>query len=251
MIELRDAGPNHWSASGWATTWSHFPERGVTFVHDPRRGMFLERVARNAFSDATSGRDSVELRLEHNPGGPGFASTSMKTMAFTDERDGLLMAAALSKSDPSTQLAVADIREGRLTGLSVGMIVRRDPGAPRPTDELPLGRSRGRPCPRRRSSPGRQTRRRSCSTCATRRAAAIGSNIDRCLAAAAGDRRRRVADDVPGVRLPHDLPRVWVLRAPRPGRRPLRGSPELHGQRGGAAREEGPGRLDGRTLGPS
>ena len=41
-------------------------------------------------------------------------------------RDGLLMAGALSKSDPATREAVADIKAERLTGLSVGMIVDHD-----------------------------------------------------------------------------------------------------------------------------
>jgi HK97 family phage prohead protease len=126
VIEIRDAGRDAWAASGWATTWSSSPDRGAYFVHDPREGTFLERMERGAFSDAVTGRDRVELRREHDPHSPVFADTAAGTLRFEDLSDGLMLAGALSKRDPATQTAVADVRAGRLTGLSVGMHVRQD-----------------------------------------------------------------------------------------------------------------------------
>jgi HK97 family phage prohead protease len=125
VIEIRDRGQDAWAASGWATTWSSSPDRGAYFVAG-REGTFLERVQRGAFDDAASGRDSVELRREHDEHGPVFASTRAGSLALEDHTDGLMLAAALSKRDAATVRAVEDVRAGRLTGLSVGMIVRRD-----------------------------------------------------------------------------------------------------------------------------
>jgi Caudovirus prohead serine protease len=87
--------------------------------------VFLERMERNAFAAATEGREDVELRREHLASGPVFASTSRRSLAFSDEPTGLLLAAALSKSDSATQTLVQDVRAGTLTGLS-GMIVTGD-----------------------------------------------------------------------------------------------------------------------------
>ncbi len=124
MIEIRDVSENYWQASGWATTWA---TRGHPyFVADPAMGTFLEQVERGAFADAAAGREPVELRREHDQTGPVFARTTDGTLAFDDQDPGLLLAGALSKSDPDTQLAVSDIRAGRLAGLSVGMRVEAD-----------------------------------------------------------------------------------------------------------------------------
>lgn len=125
MIEIRDVSPKAWAASGWATTWSYSADRGAYFVSGSE-GVFLERMERGAFRAAVNGREPVELRREHNAAGPVFASTTGGTMRFADESEGLLLAAALSKTDPQTQLVVADIRSGKLGGLSVGMQVRTD-----------------------------------------------------------------------------------------------------------------------------
>ncbi|MGZ4217750.1 MAG: HK97 family phage prohead protease [Solirubrobacteraceae bacterium] len=124
MIEIRDAGRGFWQASGWATTWS-YGDRGAYFVGSPD-GLFLERMERNAFSNATEGRDAVELRHEHREDGPVYANTSNGTLRFEDMRDGLLLAAALSKRDGPTRAAVKDIRARKLSGLSVGMHVTAD-----------------------------------------------------------------------------------------------------------------------------
>jgi HK97 family phage prohead protease len=95
-------------------------------VHDPQAGTFLERVERWTFADAAAGREPVKLRLEHDPAGPVYARTVDGTPRFDDQSPGLLLAGALSKSDPATQLAVADIRGDRLTGLPVGTRVVED-----------------------------------------------------------------------------------------------------------------------------
>ncbi len=126
MIEIRDVSPHAWAASGWATTWSNSPERGAYFVNDPREGTFLERMQRGVFQDAVTGRDSVELRREHDQSGPVFASTNAGSLRLDDRSDGLMLGAALSKRDPATRTAVEDVRAGHLGGLSVGMIVRAD-----------------------------------------------------------------------------------------------------------------------------
>ena len=125
VIEIRDVSPKAWAASGWATTWSYSADRGAYFVAD-RDGTFLERMQRGAFSDATGGRDHVELRREHDPAGPIFASTARGSLRLVDEDHGLLLGAALSKRDPATVRAVEDVRAGKLSGLSVGMVVRSD-----------------------------------------------------------------------------------------------------------------------------
>jgi HK97 family phage prohead protease len=124
-VEIRDAGPGFWALSGMATTWSHPGSDRAYFVGGPD-GMFLERMERGAFADAAGGREHVELRCEHRRDGPVYASTTGRTMRLADERDGLALAAALSKSDSATQTAVAAVRAGTLSGLSVGMTVRRD-----------------------------------------------------------------------------------------------------------------------------
>ena len=100
MIEIRDVSPKAWSASGWATTWSYSPDRGAYFVADPREGLFLERVERGAFRAAVEGREAVELRREHRPDSHIYASTTGGTMRLADERDGLLLAAALRRPTP-------------------------------------------------------------------------------------------------------------------------------------------------------
>jgi len=126
-IEVRDAGRGFWSVSGLATTWPHGDRgRGAYFVSDPNHGTFLERVERNAFANATSGREHVELRRNHDPEGPVFANTTNGTLKFADIDQGLLLASALSKADRASQDAVADIKAGILKGLSVGMTVAED-----------------------------------------------------------------------------------------------------------------------------
>jgi HK97 family phage prohead protease len=125
MIEIRD-GARFWSATGWATTWSRADRASSYFVHDPKAGTFKETVQRGAFNDAVGGTDAVELRLEHNASGPVFASTSRRSLKFSDMGTGLHLAAALRKSDPATASAVAQVRAGALNGLSVGMVVTDD-----------------------------------------------------------------------------------------------------------------------------
>ena len=121
MIEVRDASRNYWQVTGQATTWDR-----PYFVNDPRAGTFLERMARNPFADAVEGREAVELRHEHDPSGPVYATTAAGSLRFEDMRDGLLLAAALSKADRATAAVVGEIRAGKKKGLSVGMTVRED-----------------------------------------------------------------------------------------------------------------------------
>jgi HK97 family phage prohead protease len=124
MIEVRDAGTTFWSVGGLATSWSGASR--PYFISSRREGMFLEQIARGAFADATAGHDSVDLRLEHREDGPKLASTASNTLRFSDQEKGLLLAAAVRKADPDAQLAVAKIRSGAYSGMSVGMVVRED-----------------------------------------------------------------------------------------------------------------------------
>ncbi len=127
MIELRDTHPRFWALSGLATTWAGAgSEDRSYFVHDPKRGTYREQVERGAFDDATRGTNVVELRREHDTAGPVFASTATRTMRLVDDPHGLALAAALSKRDAATKAAVADVRAGTLTGLSVAMYVGQD-----------------------------------------------------------------------------------------------------------------------------
>jgi len=121
LLEIRDADAAHWSATGWATTWAG--QSQPYFIQSAREGVFLEQVARNAFSDATAGRDPAELRLEHRSDSPVLASVPAGTMRLRDEPRGLLLGAALSKADEATRLAVEKVHSGTYSGLSVGMSV--------------------------------------------------------------------------------------------------------------------------------
>jgi HK97 family phage prohead protease len=125
-IEVRDASARFWSATGWATTWSRADRATAYFVHDPREGTFKEQMSPGAFPDAVTGTDAVELRLEHDAAGPVFASTSRRSLKFSDMGTGLHLAAALRKSDHATATAVAQVKAGTLNGLSVGMVVTDD-----------------------------------------------------------------------------------------------------------------------------
>jgi HK97 family phage prohead protease len=121
LIEIRDAGPDAWALSGTATTWGR-----PYFVAEPNGDTFREVVERGAFDTAISGIDSVGLRLEHHQDMTPLASTDTGDLGFSDGDAGLLLAAALSKSDPDAADAVRRVRERDLRGLSVGMIVSAD-----------------------------------------------------------------------------------------------------------------------------
>lgn len=125
-IELRDASPNYWSLSGLATTWSSRQNEQTYFVHDPEKGVFLERFERGAFPDAISGREPVRLLKNHDPRSPVYAATTDRTMKLSDAEPGLILAAALSKRDAEAKTIVRDIRGGLYKGLSVGFVCRGD-----------------------------------------------------------------------------------------------------------------------------
>jgi len=120
VIEVRDRGPGWWSMSGTASTWLH--RSRPYFVSDLRHGTFLEQVSKAAF-DWSGGAD---LRLEHRADGPRFANTRTGTLSFENNNDGLLLGAALSKSDPAKAGMVAQVHRGELRGLSVGTRVLAD-----------------------------------------------------------------------------------------------------------------------------
>lgn len=125
-IELRDLDLEYHGLLGLGTTWANPRADESYFVNSREIGTFREQMQRNAFEDATAGREPVELRRDHAEDSPIFASTVTGSLKLTDRADGLLLTAALRKSDPATQTAVADIRAGRLSGLSVGMRVNSD-----------------------------------------------------------------------------------------------------------------------------
>jgi HK97 family phage prohead protease len=124
MIEIRSAGSHHWEATGLATTWSSASK--PYFIVSAREGTFLEQIERNAFADATAGREPVELRLEHKADGPVLARTDNHTLHYTDVDRGLLQVALLSKFDRAAVEAVRKIESNAYGGLSVGMIVHED-----------------------------------------------------------------------------------------------------------------------------
>jgi HK97 family phage prohead protease len=124
VIEIRDAGRDHWSCSGDATTWAGV--RPSYFVYSPTEGMFLEQFERGSCDAAVQGREDVETRLEHDPSGPVFSSTRTKTLKFENGDSSLILASALRKADPATQALVERIRDKKLTGLSLGFRALRD-----------------------------------------------------------------------------------------------------------------------------
>ena len=118
MIEIRDAGPDAWAVKGLATTWDR-----PYFVVEPNGDTFREVIERGAFDTAISGVDPVDLRVEHDQRMRPLASTDGGSLAFNDGEKGLVLAAGLLKSDPSSADAVRRVRDGELRGLSVGMVV--------------------------------------------------------------------------------------------------------------------------------
>ena len=95
------------------------------FCLDPDQGLFLETFERGSFGRATTGADPVELRVDHREV-PAYASTTQKSLKVVDEPNGLLLAAALAKSNPANQALVQSIKDGTRTGLSVGFRATAD-----------------------------------------------------------------------------------------------------------------------------
>jgi HK97 family phage prohead protease len=124
MLEIRDGGPVFAYAEGLGTTWSHAGK--PYFIASRAEGTFLEQIKRGAFSDAVEGREDVDLRVEHLADGPVLASTHTNTLHFRDEDRGLLLTAALRKSDPDAAVTIQKVSAGSYSGLSVGMVVRSD-----------------------------------------------------------------------------------------------------------------------------
>ena len=115
MIEIRSSedGEN-WTLSGLATTY------GTPYPVRDHSGEYLETIARGAFANATAG-GVVELRVEHQHGGPPLAATGRsQTMTLTDATEGLVLRATLPKDDPEAQSAVSKAKRGLLDRMSVG-----------------------------------------------------------------------------------------------------------------------------------
>jgi HK97 family phage prohead protease len=81
-----------------------------------------EIIARGAFSGATSGRDTVALRVEHSDAAP-LASTRGGSLNFHDDSTGLVLATTLPKGETDVADAVSKVKRGVLSELSVGMAV--------------------------------------------------------------------------------------------------------------------------------
>ncbi len=116
-IEIRASKDDSaWELEGYATTYgSPYPVRDGN-------GAYAETITRGCFAGAVSGRDSVELRVEHNRMAPPLASTAARsgTMTLADDATGLLLRATLPKDDPDNQAAVSKAARGLLDRMSVG-----------------------------------------------------------------------------------------------------------------------------------
>ena len=112
MLEYRDQSDTVGLVKGPATTWT--PPAKPYYVSDPRAGLFLEQFERGAlvWNDA-------ELRRDHDSAA-FFARTYDGTLKLADTPSALYLAAALDKTDPATRALITDIKEKRLTGLSIG-----------------------------------------------------------------------------------------------------------------------------------
>ena len=119
MIEYRDQSETVGLVKGPSTTWS--PPAQPYYVADPRAGLFLEQFDRGALV-----WNNVELRREHNPDGGIFAQTADGSMKLEDTPSSLYLAAALDKTDSLTRTLIEDLKEKRLTGLSIGFIPDKD-----------------------------------------------------------------------------------------------------------------------------
>jgi HK97 family phage prohead protease len=119
QIEIRSADADHWELSGNATTY------GTAYLVVDYRGEYREQIAPGAFADAAAGRDRVALYVQHNHSVAPLASTPA-SLRFSDTASGLVMGAVLPKAERDVADAVAKVQRGVLTGLSIGMHVRRD-----------------------------------------------------------------------------------------------------------------------------
>jgi HK97 family phage prohead protease len=117
MIEIRSsADDTAWTLTGLATTWG-----GSGYRVNDQLGEYVEVIGRGAFPGATSGRDVVELRVEHRHDGPPIAATGRSgTMRLSDVPEGLLLTATLPKSDPDCMAAVSKAQRQLLDRLSIG-----------------------------------------------------------------------------------------------------------------------------------
>lgn len=116
MIEIRssDDGSN-WTLTGLASTY------GQSYDVRDQHGRYKETVLPGAFAGATSGKDTVELRVEHNHVGAPLAATGRSaTMTLAERSDGLLLTATLPKDDPDVVAAVSKAQRGLLDRMSVG-----------------------------------------------------------------------------------------------------------------------------------
>ena len=101
---------------GLATTWG-----GAGYAVSDHSGRYIEDIAPRAFPGATSGRDVVELRVEHQHAGPPIAATGRSgTMTLSDTAEGLLLRAILPKADPDCVAAVSKAQRGLLDRMSIG-----------------------------------------------------------------------------------------------------------------------------------
>ncbi len=120
-LELRESRDgSSWHLTGVASAY------GKPYAVDDHRGHYRETVARGAFAGATSGRDSVELHVQHMAGAPLAATGPSNTMTVLDADAGLILDATLPKADPDVVAAITKAQRGIFNGLSVGMVVTRD-----------------------------------------------------------------------------------------------------------------------------
>ena len=118
-LEYRDHSSAVGLVKGPATTWS--PPGQPYYVADPRVGLFLEQFDRGALV-----WNNVELRREHDPNGGIYSQTADGSMRLDDTPSSLYLAAALDKTDSLTKTLIEDLKEKRLTGLSVGFVPDKD-----------------------------------------------------------------------------------------------------------------------------
>jgi HK97 family phage prohead protease len=123
-FELRDTSAHAWDLLGRPSTYdrAYFVANAIGRPSDT----YYEEIAPGAFDTAITGMDDVDLRVMHDTEMRPLASTAAGTLRFTDDREGPLMGATLSKGRIDARAAVERIKSRELRGLSVGMLVRGD-----------------------------------------------------------------------------------------------------------------------------
>lgn len=87
-------------------------------------GLFEERIAPGAFSEALSRGDDVEFLVNH--AGLPLARSTSGTLTLSQDKAGLRMAATLDTADPDVQAVVPKLQRGDLSAMSFAFLAEKE-----------------------------------------------------------------------------------------------------------------------------